>query len=95
MAHLEYDDMLHAQELLDEDHTLLTLRILVSVIGFVIQAFHDVVLEVLEQIHFGLDVFWISIHSMALANEHATLSSGCDEVEVANKVLAAEPKCKK
>ena len=38
--------------------------------------------EVLEQIHLGLYVFWISIHSMALANEDATLASGCDEVKV-------------
>ena len=88
MAHLKNDDVLHPQELLHKDHAFLALRVFVSIIGLIIQAFHDVVLEVLEQIHLGLDVLRVNIHGMTLANEHTALASGCDEVKVTTKGLA-------
>ena len=85
VTHLKYNDMFHAKVLLNEIHPLRAVAILVGVVVVAVELLHDVLLEVLEQVNFTLEILRELRHGVVLANVYRSLSPGRNVVKVAGK----------
>lgn len=85
VAQLEKDHMLHPEILLDENHALRALQVLVGVRSLVIKTLHNVMLEVLEEEDLGFDVFGVVRYGVVLADIYGALTSRGNIVNVSTK----------
>lgn len=83
MAHLEDNNVLHAQVLLDEVHALGAVYVLESVVVITVQPIHDVPFEMFQEIDFALEVVRVFRYSMVLPNINGTLTARRDVIKVA------------
>ena len=79
--------MLHAEILLHEVHALSPLLIHESIFVFAVQAVHNVLSEVLEEINLTLQFFREFSNSVVLANVDRTLATRSDVVKVSEERL--------
>lgn len=68
VAQLEHNDMLHANILLHKLHPVVERSISVRVVVVSVETVHDVLLKVLQQVYFALEVFWVVVHRVVLSN---------------------------
>lgn len=85
MAHLEDDQVLHPQVLLNEVHSLRPLHVLEGIVVLSIQFIHDIPLEVLEEIHLVLQFLRVLGYSVWLAEVNSPIPASRDVVEVATE----------
>lgn len=85
VTHLENNNMLHPEILLNEVHPLSSVGVLESVFIVTVEPIHDVALEVLQQVDLCLEIFWILRDSIILSNVDCTMLAGRYIIKMAVK----------
>lgn len=89
MTQLKYNDLLHAKIFLDEVHASRTLSVLEYIRIFAVQAIHHVLLKVLEEIDFVLELFRRVSELIALTHERASSFSGRNIIDMPKRMVSA------
>ena len=88
MAHLEYNNMFHAEVLLHKVHTLRSRLVSIGVVMRAVQPLEHVPLEVSQKVGLVAQIIRSLLKLKVLADIDCPLSSCCDIIDVASLLSA-------
>ena len=88
MAQFEHDDLLHSKVVLDPRHSLRFVGVLESVVVLAIEAVHDILLKVLQEVHFRLRFLRLFFDGEGFPHVDGPVSPRSDCVKVTEETLA-------